>query len=89
MSPELTVSDGELTSDPVRVTLSAGNLAPIAEAKPAWTAALEAEVGCDPMGTGDINGDWRSTSCSLLATPPASLSELEASPRRSSPAHAR
>ena len=70
---ELTVSDGELTSDPVHVVLSTGNLVPVPNAGPPRTAEVDAEVHLDPAGTSDINDDWLSASWAFLASPPASI----------------
>ena len=63
-------------SDPVRVSLSTANIAPIAMAGRDRTAFVGETLRFDPQGTFDANGDALSVGWTLLYSPPGSDAQL-------------
>ena len=73
---EVIVSNGELTSAPARVSLSAGNLAPVAEAGRNGSVPVGSDVQLTLYGTNGVDGGSLLAGWSPIAGPRASISEL-------------
>ena len=75
----LTVSDGKVSSNfsMVRVVVSAANAAPVANAGPAQSVVLGADVTLDGSGSSDANLDVITYSWALVSKPASSTAALD------------
>ncbi len=68
---QLIVNDGQLDSPPATVTISAGNLPPVANAGPDQAVVVRQTVQLDGSGSSDPNGDSLTFRWALTTRPPA------------------
>ena len=73
---QLIVNDGTLSSDPNTVMISTVNVAPVADAGPDQTVAVNVLVILGGSGSSDANGDPLTYSWSITSTPFGSAAAL-------------
>ena len=74
---ELMVNDGTADSDPDSVTVSTGNVAPVAHAGPDQTIAVTQPAFLDGTGSTDANGDGLTYQWTLASQPASSTTTLD------------